>query len=338
MHTEPSMRRFPLTLLLLVAVCALCYMAGIGNFYLFDSRVWLERNPALKIASPSFPALYEAVLSGVGSGPLGRPLAMLTFAVESVLSGGMHPAVSKCVNIALHAINGLFLHALLRLLVRHSRMPLWPGVREAPEALALAVTALWILHPLHVSTVLYDVQRMTMLSSMAILAGLIQFVRWRTSCLVGPADAARSARVVIAIAGLTVAGTLAKESGILLPWFVALLELYCFGGHYAGRERIMLRRICWAILLLPPALVLGALAVEPAYLMERYTCTGCSCPTSGSWRSIMTTLRCRSRCYSPCRRCWRSSLGYAFCSRPGSCGCVGRCSHLPRHGFCLHTS
>ena len=255
--------------ILLGLLCILCYRAGISDFYIFDSRVWLERNPALIDMAPTFPAVYEAMWSSE-SGPLGRPLTMLSFAIESLLSGGLDPHISKLLNVLLHVGNGALLYAILRTLTRYSRLRDWPGVREMPQAFAGAVVALWLLHPLHVSTVLYDVQRMVLLSSTGVLTGLLVFVRWRAAGMRSDAAPPNAVRAAVMLCTLTMAAALAKENGILLPWFVALLELLCFGGIFTAAARSRVRAVCIVFLAVPAVTVLATLAWQPEFITRGF--------------------------------------------------------------------
>jgi hypothetical protein len=45
--------------------------------------------------------------------------------------------------------------------------------------MAAVVAAFWLLHPLHISTVFYTVQRMTELSTLLVLAGVVSYVKGR---------------------------------------------------------------------------------------------------------------------------------------------------------------
>ena len=96
---------------------------------------------------------------------------MASFVLERLLlDGGL--ATSKRVNILLHLFNGGLVIWLFWLLFRHIAAP---GYRW----LALVLGAAWLFSPLYVSTVLYVVQRMAMLSTTFMLLACITFVYWR---------------------------------------------------------------------------------------------------------------------------------------------------------------
>jgi hypothetical protein len=135
---------------------------------------------------------------------------------------------------------------------------------------ALVAAALWLLHPLHVSTVLYVVQRMAQLSSLFTLLGLLVYCRCRLRWAAAGAETGELIAAALWLALITVMATLAKENGALLPWLIAVVEVVLFRGAWAGRDRVALARLGWAVLLLPVILVASVLLVSPELISGRY--------------------------------------------------------------------
>ena len=108
---------------------------------------------------------------GDNSGPLGRTVSMATFVIEKLYFDEGIPG-NKRVNILLHIAIGGLLIWLFSLLFRQQGVPNYKG-------LALVLAAIWLLHPLLVSTVLYVVQRMAMLATFFMLLSAISYVYWR---------------------------------------------------------------------------------------------------------------------------------------------------------------
>lgn len=154
----------------LILLTAVLYWPGLtGGFELDDYSV-IVLNPALWSGLSTQEEWLAAIFSS-HSGPTGRPLAMASFALQAWLAGPVgepDPYPFKAVNIALHLFNGLLVYSLARR---------WCQSSPKPESIVswapLALAAIWLLHPLHVSTVLYVVQRMTLLSTLFSLAALI---------------------------------------------------------------------------------------------------------------------------------------------------------------------
>ena len=143
------------------------YAPGIQGPELLDDRSSVTKIGDLKLS----PERFTDYVFGDRSGLLGRSISVGTFVVERLFSDRGLP-LSKAVNICLHVLNGLLVTALLWQLLKvagfvHCR---W---------LAILLGTTWLLHPLHVSTVLYVVQRMAMLATTFMLLGCLAYVAWR---------------------------------------------------------------------------------------------------------------------------------------------------------------
>ena len=187
------------------------------------------------------------------SGPLGRPLAMASFILDAILHGGDLRAW-KATNLALHVLNGGLIYALFATLARAVDQR-----GSAVRLLAVGGAALWLLHPLNVSTVMYLTQRMTQLTTLFSLLAMLLYARGRLAGV----DTTR-ARLAIATAVLvcTPLAALSKEIGLLTPFFLATLEVCVFDGERWPRPR-WLRAVLVAITVLP-------LAVAGAYFASHW--------------------------------------------------------------------
>lgn len=165
------------------------------------------------------------------SGPTGRPVAMATFIGNAWLNG---PDLWwwKLTNLLLHLVNGL----LLFLFARRLAQGLQVGERPS-HRLPAAVAGLWLLHPLHVSTVFYTVQRMTLLATLFVVLGLAVYLEARRRHLAGERGVAWRFVGVIAC---TLAATHAKETGALLPLYLLVIE-----AVHAGRREPAPREVRW---------------------------------------------------------------------------------------------
>jgi len=200
---------------------------------------------------------------GNRSGPLGRPVAMASFVLEELyLDAGI--TGSKRVNIVLHAVNGALVMWLFALLLAHARVPHY-------RWFALLGGAGWLLAPLYVSTVLYAVQRMAMLSTLFMLLACIVYVYWRRLLLRGPAGGALFGLLLVCIA----LAVLAKENGLLVLPVIVLLEVLWFAGRdESGLENRALRRYSLALLGLGSALAAVLFAVFFERIVAGYSNRG----------------------------------------------------------------
>lgn len=210
---QPGVRYVPAALwpALLLLCAALVYLPGLGSGLFIDDHANLSGLP--RIAADG----YAPFVLGGSAGPTGRPLSLLTFALQHESWPGNILAF-KVVNLLLHLANGLLVFLLCRTLARQRR-----DGEEAAMLFALAAAGFWLLHPIHGSTVLYVVQRMTQLSALFVFAGALAFVHGRLQIAAG----CRAGWGWISGAVLlgTAAATLCKENGALLPALLLVLDL-----------------------------------------------------------------------------------------------------------------
>lgn len=163
-----------------------------------------------------FDSAVNFALSG-SSGPVGRPLALATFAPQAS-DWDSNAAAFLSVNILIHLLNGFLLYLFARQLARELHL-----ARNDAEFLALATAACWLLMPLLASSTLMVVQRMTTLSATFVLAGLNGYLIARRSLEANSTAALASMSVVLVVAATL--AVLTKENGALLPVFVLVMEL-----------------------------------------------------------------------------------------------------------------
>ncbi len=113
----------------------------------------------------------RAFVFGNNSGPLGRPVAMLSFLIDAQDWPPVVPAM-KYTNLMLHLICGLLFGWLSLLLFRYLQL-----AEEKAAALACLCAFIWLVNPLNLSTTLYVVQRMTQLMTCFGLAALLLFCK-----------------------------------------------------------------------------------------------------------------------------------------------------------------
>jgi len=234
-------------LLLALTLTVLAYLPGLQGPFAFDDVTNILQNQALVMHSLAWDQLVHAMLSS-DSGPMRRPLSMLTFALN-IYFNGLDPSAFKITNLVIHLLNGVLVFALLRKIVRYWRDK---GILESSITefwLPLLCAAAWLLHPLNLTSVLYVVQRETSLCSLFILLGCVLYVHGRLRML-----AAKSGWWWLYI-GTLFSGLLAvlsKETGLLLPVYLLVIELCVF--RFRSGNNLMERRlfVFFGLLLLLP--------------------------------------------------------------------------------------
>jgi len=248
---------------------ALAYGPGLTGPFLFDDGPNILHAPYVAIERLDWQGLKEAALTN-RSGRLGRPLPTLSFALNYRLAGGrFDPFPFKATNLALHLLCGWAIFGLAGALTRRFQTQM--GLPDGPLArwLPLASAALWLLHPLQLTGVLYVVQRMTSMATLCVLLGLLLFVQGRERLQVGrPWGLALMLTGILAGTGL---GLLCKETAILLPLLALVIELTAFEGRgLAPVDRRRLRLFWLGLVGLPIVAALGLLALRPEWIVGGY--------------------------------------------------------------------
>lgn len=226
----PHTRSF-LPLLLLAAVLAtLPFMLGLPGSFVFDDGFNIVENPWVHLASLSPSDVAEAAFSPEPGGHT-RILPTLSFALD-YLRGGLDPLVFKTTNIAIHAMTTLLLALFLRRIVLASGAD-----HKRAGWLALAMAMAWAVHPLQVSSVLYVVQRMQMMSTLFVLLALLAYLKARQAQMHG-----NSGRTGWMATGLLWTLALAcKEDAVLLPAYTLALELTVL--RFAAADPLLTRKL-----------------------------------------------------------------------------------------------
>jgi hypothetical protein len=257
-----------LVLALLLALTFVIYLPGLEGEFIFDDYENIVTNTNSHLADLSPASLQKVLGSGVSSS-LGRPLAMLSFGLNTYFTG-VDPFYFKLTNLVLHLCNGVALYFLAWQLARLR----WDRVDTAPctaSTFALLVTAVWLLHPLNVSTVLYSVQRMTIMATLASICTLLLYCRFR---LKDPASGGSALLRLLPMSLLLLLGVLSKETAALSIAMLLLLELYFIGPACPApnqHQRLFMRASLVCFVLLPGLLAVAVLVSDPALLLGDYS-------------------------------------------------------------------
>lgn len=259
--------RFLIATLALAAAAFAVYAPGLSGSFFFDDYPHIVDNPLVSLGDLSAADIKRAVLSS-SAGPLKRPISMLSFGVNHHFAG-LDPFWYKLTNIAIHVASGLLLGILASFLLRCYRLCFRPEKPLPNERwIALAAAALWLLHPLNLTSVLYVVQRMTSLSSFFVICGMIAFVQARLRLLEGQAGLGRLFALTLISATLAV---LSKETGVLIFLYLLAIELSLF--RFRARNVWARRGVItfFSLFVFLPAIAFLVLTVrEPAWITAAY--------------------------------------------------------------------
>ncbi len=234
------------------------YWPGLTGGFLFDDYARLSAL-AYDRSSVDHSRLLHFVFTST-AGPSGRPIANASFLLADT-GWPTDPWLFKLHNVLFHLLAGvsltwLALEILKALNYRH------------PYSAAILAGAFWMLHPLWVSTVLYVVQRMTILAAVFTFTGLAIYVFGRRLLPTAPVFGATIAGSSVLV--FTPLATLSKENGALLPLFALLLEKTVLTRIPSARGTRRFARLLTALLFVPLLAGLVSLFAHWDTLMRGY--------------------------------------------------------------------
>lgn len=205
---------------------------------------------------------WQYVVFDNHSGLFGRPVSMASFLLSAAI-GGYTPFAFKLGNLVVHLACGVLAWQVLRqAMAADRRLSSHAGI------LASLLAAIWLLHPLNASTVLYAVQRMAQLSTLFVLAALWAYLVARTHLDAGRMRHALAGLFVL-VPALVLAGLLSKENAAVAPLLCLVLELAYFDRPRATRARSTIRGF-YAVFLILPLLAGAVLTLRRGGLLGGY--------------------------------------------------------------------
>jgi hypothetical protein len=214
-----SLRQTIIWTLLLISLLTgtfFLYSLGFSGVFHFDD----EPNLGWLLIANAPEDVWAFVTSGI-AGPLGRPVALASF---YLLNGADWPSLPSAffhTNTLIHLVNGLLVAWLFYLI--------GSGNKNNNHWFSLAVMAIWLAHPLLVSTSLMAVQRMTSLSATFVLSGLIVYVKSRK--LVGTRPVASLLWMTFGVGLFGLLAAFTKENGLLILGFILVIEYTLLPAH-----------------------------------------------------------------------------------------------------------
>jgi tetratricopeptide (TPR) repeat protein len=190
--------------LLLAVVSAVIYANTFYSPFEFDDFPNIVKNHLIR--DPANFALLP--------GP--RPVGYLSFALNYRL-GGLNPFGYHLVNLLIHAVNGFLVYFLVRLLIQAGT----GGEAPSRDRVAIAVSLLFVAHPVQTEAVTYIVQRFASLAALFYLLSLVSFLKGR---LAPTGSRLRPAWYAVSVLSAVLAMK-TKEIAFTLPFMIVLADL-----------------------------------------------------------------------------------------------------------------
>jgi hypothetical protein len=231
----------PRWLFLLLLLCAVLYFPGLRGPFLLDDFPQLEG--LINHADSGFSYLLQEYLIS-SSGPFGRPVAMFSFIMDATI-WGKDPWFWKMTNVAIHLGCAIALFYLTLILLKN-RLP----TTSNQISVALFITSAWMLHPMHTSTVLYLVQRMTELSALFTILCLISYIKGRETCRIKKNG---YKWLFVALGICLPLAIFSKENALLIPIYLLLIEWIHFSNstlhQFWGKLNLHHKRLLFALMI-----------------------------------------------------------------------------------------
>jgi hypothetical protein len=261
----PNRTQLAIFAAILFSTC-LIYWQGLSNTLLFDDvGVLMELGRYNYLGTWSDLLLY--LLAG-DTGPTGRPLSLISFYLNDTSWPIESPETLKITNIFLHLLNGILIFWLINKLLHISK--LW---KKDTIWFSVLLTGLWLLHPLQITSVLYIVQRMTELSALFTLSGIIAYLYGREAVIEKPSVRAY-AWLTLGVFSMGLLALLSKENGILMLGYILVLEFFLlrpFGVKATPILTIWTNTVLTAPFLLALLYVFSGSLREGAYLARPFS-------------------------------------------------------------------
>lgn len=238
----PRLASAALILVVLASLYGL-YSLGFGATFSFDDPGHLDGLLAVRDGQSAL--IY--ITTG-DAGPLGRPLSLASFLLNASAYPD-DPAHFLYTNTLIHLFNVWLVALILARLQRLTR-GLLP---ESPWFVPLTA-GFWGLLPILVSTSMMVVQRMTSLSALFVLLGVLIYL-W------GRERHDRLFPTILTVVGVglcTLLAAFGKENGALLPLYLVVLEFTLLASARTPESGWPARLLRWSILL-PSLLLVGYL-------------------------------------------------------------------------------
>ena len=143
----------------LLLITFILYSGTLDHSFHFDDAANIWSNPNIQISNLSIDGLRKAGFDSVNNQ---RPVANISFALNYYLHGlevrGYH-----YVNIFIHLLTGIILYYFLKVTLN---LPCHKDRYNKSQFISFFTALIWLVHPLHIQSVTYIVQRMNSMAAL----------------------------------------------------------------------------------------------------------------------------------------------------------------------------
>ena len=251
-----KIRLIPLGILITgITIAFLLYKQAEGMMWGFDDYINLR---GLADVS-SRDGLIDFLFGGV-AGPGGRVISLVTF-LANYADWPKNPWGFSKTTLILHCVNGMLIFLFIRRLYQKDSV-----LSNLSSYMSALGAILWLLLPIHASSILLPVQRMTHVSAFFVLLTLYGYVLVRDK---NTHSIPSGLNIFFISALLLIGGLLAyfsKENGVMVATLVALVEFFFFIDKKSWSSAGCGRKILWAAWLSIAGLIVTLLLFVHLYI------------------------------------------------------------------------
>jgi len=239
----------------ILALTLLAYWPALSGPFLLDDLLHLARLGGGN-AVDDIGSFFSFIFSSDRTP--GRFLSFASLLIDD-FAWPANPTSFKYTNLMFHLLNGVLLFYFCQLVLKSLK------ITKHVYSVSLITMLVWLVHPMHLSTVMYVIQRMTILSSTCMLVGLIFYLKGRLK--INERKWTGYAFVSVGVGMFGLLGILFKETAINILIYVCILEGVLLAKANPVREKLF---TLWKILFLyiPIGIVVLYFAVNMDLLGE----------------------------------------------------------------------
>jgi len=259
-----SLLHFFSILFIVSSVLLVVYYPGLTGGFVLDDKSNILSPPGIAMEALSWQELTKAAQSMAN-----RPLARATFGLN-YLATGFDPYFFKLTNLFIHLINSMLVFYItkfiLNILVRDRSVN--PLILST-TIIALIISLAWAIHPINLTSVLYAVQRMNVLSALFTLMGILLYINGRV--LVDSRPARGFIYISLSALVFTPLAWYSKENGAILLLFLFVLESIIF--RFSAEKKWIRNGLCLFfifVLAIPLLVTITYLYQHPTVISSGY--------------------------------------------------------------------
>ena len=196
---------FAPTMISVVGFLALCPVLFNGFINMDDTPLILNNRVASQSGIFAFGDIFQQHLHT----PYYKPLVYWTWILERTFFG-FNPFVLHLNNLLLHLVNAVLVYLITLRLIR-----CWPQFNRVSQEISIATALLFAVHPMHVESVAWAVERKDVLFTLFYLAAILSYLRY----LAGRRNAWLGLVVLLYVCSM-----LSKSMGITLAGVLFLID------------------------------------------------------------------------------------------------------------------